>query len=177
MERITKVIDWFGRKIRLSWIPLEKDADLSAYNPLTQAYGVCFNYLGEILILDQTGDGSWTLPGGTIEAGETPADTLIRELGEEADITVKNITLIGIQKVDDPQNSNSTYHSHYQVRYSCLIDQILPQTPDPDKGRVHIRKFVPAKNVTNYVRWGKTGRAIFAKATDVFFQLTRNHGN
>ncbi|MEO3825203.1 NUDIX hydrolase [Actinomadura sp. B10D3] len=43
---------------------------------------------GRLLVLDQdTGDGrSWSLPGGKVEAGETLAGALVREMREETGV-------------------------------------------------------------------------------------------
>ena len=39
--------------------------------------------------------GRWTLPGGRIEAGETDAQALVREMAEETGLTVEPGPLIG----------------------------------------------------------------------------------
>ena len=36
----------------------------------------------------------WTLPGGGIEAGETPAEAAVREVGEETGLAVKAVRLL-----------------------------------------------------------------------------------
>ena len=46
-------------------------------------------------ILLQHGDGSWDLPGGTLEPGETYMKTLEREMREEAGAEVLSFRLIG----------------------------------------------------------------------------------
>ncbi len=148
----------------MTWIPINNEEGMDKYSPVTQAYGICFNELGEILILDQNGKKEWTLPGGTVEVDESPRDTLKREVNEEANVLLKNISLLGVQMVDDPNNSDLEHRLYYQARYIAKIDRLLPQSPDPAKGRVHTRLFVPANKVTDYVKWGETGVAIFADA-------------
>ena len=39
------------------------------------------------------GHGSWSLPGGHQEFGESPTETASREVKEEADISIKNVRL------------------------------------------------------------------------------------
>ncbi len=48
------------------------------------------------------------------------------------------------------------------------VDQVLPQTADPDKGRIHERKFVPHSQINQFVKWGNTGEAMFADAIKKF---------
>jgi hypothetical protein len=50
---------------------------------ITQSYGFCFTPDG-LVVLVQTRDDSWKLPGGQLEAGETAGDALVREVAEEA---------------------------------------------------------------------------------------------
>jgi 8-oxo-dGTP diphosphatase len=60
---------------------------------------VIVNDSGEILLLKRMKDpekGYWSIPGGTVEFGETIEETIIREVFEEIGVTIEIITLLGI---------------------------------------------------------------------------------
>src|SRR5258708_189700 len=158
MTHPTQTIDWKGEKFNITWI---KTNSLDGITPITQVYGVCFNDKEEILIERKVGDEKWIIPGGTPENNETVEQTLKREMIEEVDIKVKNIKLVGAQKVY-PVNKPKEYY--YQVRCICEVDELLPQTLDPAEGVNWERKFVPADKITDYVKWGNTGNAMFKDA-------------
>lgn len=50
------------------------------------AGGVVLNMRGDVLVIQQR-DGSWSLPKGKIEKGETPRQAAVREITEESGIT------------------------------------------------------------------------------------------
>jgi ADP-ribose pyrophosphatase YjhB (NUDIX family) len=62
------------------------------------AYAICINE-DEILLsriaqgATATSDGMWTLPGGGVEFGEHPRDTVLRELTEETGLTGEVVDL------------------------------------------------------------------------------------
>ena len=150
-----------GIVYQFTWI---NDRDINKYNPCTQAYGICFTQDGQILLIDNI--GMRMIPGGSPEGDETPEEALRRELIEEADVVVSRVVPLGVQKVVEKNNSDSS--PYYQYRYVCLIEELLPRTPDPDNGIIHPRVFVPALEVTNHVKWGVTGDAMFKDALGVF---------
>ena len=57
------------------------------------AYGVCRDAEGRVLLARGSGTsefpGVWSLPGGGVEQGEHPDDTVVRELEEETGFTVR----------------------------------------------------------------------------------------
>ncbi len=156
-----------GITAKFTWI---SDANLSNYTPYFQVRGICFDHQGRILIINE-GSG-WTIPGGTPEIGESAEETLRRELIEEADVELSLCLPLGVQKVDVENNPNLKEGDRsYQYRFIGLVDKIAPQTPDPDNGRVHERKFVPALEITDWVKWGKTGAAMFAEAIQAYLEI------
>lgn len=63
---------------------------------LTFAGGCVINENGEVLLQKRTDFDAWGFPGGSIEFGETPEMTAIREIKEETGMDVEIIELIGV---------------------------------------------------------------------------------
>ncbi len=160
-----------GTTINLEWIRTDQK---DTFLPITQVYGICFNNKGEILICRSVNTGKWQIPGGKPEGVESIEETLIRELDEEVTITVKNIRILGVQKVTYPNNPNTVEGDiFYQARMICDLDELSPSRPDPDNGKTWERDFVPSANVHEFVPWGDLGKAMFQDATDLWKQLHR----
>jgi 8-oxo-dGTP pyrophosphatase MutT (NUDIX family) len=65
------------------------------------AYAVCVRDGHMLLARWVDGDGSkrWTLPGGGMDHGEDPYDTVIREAEEETGYAVEPVALLGVDSV------------------------------------------------------------------------------
>ncbi len=156
-----------GTRVANTWI---KTDDVKGYSPITQVYGIIFNDKGEILICRESKEGHWIIPGGHPEKGESIEQTLKRELNEEVDVEIGNVRPLGVQKVTFPDSLDKN-KAIYQVRCVAKLEKLLPQTPDPANSHTWKRKFVPAEEITEYIEWGKTGKAMFRDAINLFDSL------
>jgi ADP-ribose pyrophosphatase YjhB (NUDIX family) len=87
---------------------------------LTQCYGLCFTPEGRVVLVSP-GERRWTLPGGTVEPGEQPYDTLVRGLAEEACGRVLRARFLACQHVSDPEAPDGRT-SHYQARWWARVE-------------------------------------------------------
>ena len=55
---------------------------------------VIFNDEGKVLLTRRLDNGQWCLPSGGMEAGESPAETCIREVFEETGLHVRVTRLV-----------------------------------------------------------------------------------
>lgn len=143
---------------KASWKSTE---DFSKIKPITQVYGICFDKNGKISIVNTR---KWNLPGGTPENGETPEETLKREVDEEADLDLKDVKPIGYQKIENLE----THQIQYQLRYFANIEKIKPQTIDPANGKINERKFINPEDFSKYCPWGKVGDEVIRLATEIY---------
>ena len=65
------------------------------------ASAVVVNDSGEILLHRRSDNGKWSLPGGSVDPGEQPADAAVREVYEETGIKVVPLRLCGVYSGPD----------------------------------------------------------------------------
>ncbi|OII67854.1 NUDIX hydrolase [Streptomyces sp. CC77] len=68
------------------------------------AYAVCVRGDAVLLARSPTADGGreWVLPGGGMEHGEDPVDTVVREVAEETGYTTEVTALLGVDSLHLP---------------------------------------------------------------------------
>lgn len=116
----------------------------------TQVSGYIFNDNNELLIVKNK--ENWTIPGGHPELYEYTLGTLIREVMEEACVSIKEIEYLGAVEVIE---KNEKY---YQLRYFARVKEIYDFK---DEWEVSERKFVKLTDLHNYITWsnGETFKA------------------
>ena len=59
-------------------------------------FGIIFDEQGRVLLCHRRDHDLWNLPGGVLEAGESPLDGLKREVKEETGLIVEIFKLLGV---------------------------------------------------------------------------------
>jgi ADP-ribose pyrophosphatase YjhB (NUDIX family) len=155
MAIVKDSFEFKGKTVHITWIPGES---YESFSPITQAYGFCFK--GNKLLMIQTIDlKHWQVPGGTVEPGEKPEDTLIREGDEEANIRISGIKYLGAQMCQAEGEETI-----YQLRFAARIDKLLPRKLDPAANIIARRRFVNPDDFARIADWGVTGEAIAKEA-------------
>jgi mutator protein MutT len=74
----------------------------AAEDILPAAYAIVRNDHDEVLLVRRVDDGYWELPGGRIEVGESAMSAVVREVAEEANVTIMVSALAGVYS--DPRH-------------------------------------------------------------------------
>lgn len=151
---------------RFTWRP---DLDVDDVDLVTQAYGVCL--AGDVVCLIKAPDnGRPHLPGGTVEDGESLEETLRREVWEEANLRVTDLSLLGLQEVHHEREPHERFgrQRYHQSRFVCRIERAETVTVDPDKGYMFDRFFVQLEEMNDYLEWGAIGDELVRLAKTAF---------
>ncbi|MGH3782942.1 MAG: NUDIX hydrolase [Pseudonocardiaceae bacterium] len=91
---------------------------------LPVAYAIVRNGVGAVLLVRRADDGYWELPGGRVEVGESASAAAVREVAEEAGVTIKVTGLAGVYS--DPghvlvyQGANTTVYQQFAVCFHAF---------------------------------------------------------
>lgn len=148
-----------GRALKITWnaslTPLPRSL-------ITQASGLCFTSDGMIVLVAGE-EGTWSLPGGHPEPGETPEQTFVREVREEACAIVEHLAYLGAQQVDDPSASSGPTR-YYQTRFWARVRL------EPFYAQFEIlqRRLIAPQDFLSVLPWGHTriAQALFSSAIE-----------
>ncbi|PWI18390.1 NUDIX hydrolase [Streptomyces sp. Act143] len=143
------------------------------------AYAVCVrdDHLLLARWIDGSGEPEWTLPGGGMEHGEDPYDTVLREVTEETGYTVEITGLLGVNSIRRTQRRSwgrSIAHQGLRLVYEGRVTggELRPEIGgSTDLAAWHPLTEVPALNRVGLVDVGLalwrerpvTGRVAAAK--------------
>ena len=71
---------------------------------------------GDVLLVRKTTDGTWAMPGGWVEVGESPVEAAVRETKEETGLTVEPIELV---EVYNRRPGDYGFHGQVNLLYRC----------------------------------------------------------
>jgi 8-oxo-dGTP pyrophosphatase MutT (NUDIX family) len=90
---VDRDIDWLPKPNETHYI---LDDALPSRDLVTAAFGFLFD--GDCFLMVRLVERGWDVPGGHVEPGETPLETLQREVHEEAKVRVGVVGLLGYGK-------------------------------------------------------------------------------
>src|SRR5918998_1622856 len=80
-----------------------------------------------ILLVKEPEDGSWSLPGGWADVGESAAEAAVREVREESGYTVRAVRLLSAYDRDRHPHPPIPYHVYKLVFLCEILDEPASQ--------------------------------------------------
>ncbi len=99
---------------------------------------------GKVLLCHRTDRDAWNLPGGRVEAAETPWAAVVREVQEEVGLLVKVIAAIGIYAI--PSRSDLVFTFRCEV-----VGGSLRTTEEADEIQWYLPSELPVNTFSSHV--------------------------
>lgn len=93
-------------------------SELGHATPKVGGKAAVFDDDGRILLIRRADDGTWGLPAGFSDPGETPAETAARETEEETGLAVEPLDLVGVYAREAGEHHP---HGFVSLVYRCAV--------------------------------------------------------
>jgi len=167
--RDPRVVEVDGSTAEAAWQPLSAVLDgslptvslvaqaLAAYHPQRHQRVACYAYVerGDALLLTRISPlgvqpGTWALPGGGVEHGENPVDTVRRELKEECGLEGEIGELLAVHDVHftgtAPSGRHEDFHGIHLVHRATVPDGVEPRVVE-EGGTTDAVAWVPLADI------------------------------
>jgi ADP-ribose pyrophosphatase YjhB (NUDIX family) len=94
--------------------------DLSMQTPIAAVDGAVFDDQGRLLLARRTDSGTWCIPGGGADVGESPSAAAEREVEEETGLRVRATRLLGVYDNRTWVLPSVARHAYYLV-FECEV--------------------------------------------------------
>jgi ADP-ribose pyrophosphatase YjhB (NUDIX family) len=124
-ERCTRLLDLATRGYAEALDLPEKEVrarlarDVGYQSAKVGADAAIFDAEGRVLLVHRADDLRWGLISGWVDPGETPPDTVVREVREEVDLEVTAFELVDV--VGRPAGTEFGPHAVVSVLYHCRV--------------------------------------------------------
>ena len=117
---------------------------------------------GELLLVQERDGGAWSLPGGWVDVGESPAEAVAREVREESGYAARPIKLLGLYDRDRRGFPPHLWHI-WKAFFLCELEsreraQLGYETIDA--------RFFPRTELPQPLRFGEATRAEIERSFD-----------
>jgi ADP-ribose pyrophosphatase YjhB (NUDIX family) len=137
--------------------------DLGYVTAKVGAEAAIFDDEGRILLIRRSDDQTWGLISGYVDAGESPAETIVREVGEEVGLDATVVALIDV--FGRPASAVNGPHGTVGILYLCTVapGEIVLSHETLDARYWDIDDVEPwHKNHRAYARAGSAFRSAFS---------------
>lgn len=152
----------------IPWLPVPNEMHLVADSipPSTDLTTTAFAFAfdGDRLLLTNINGRGWSVPGGHIEPGETPEETVRREVAEEAGARLGPLRVLGYQLIriaaPKPVGYRYPYPDSFQLFYLSTVSFLDPfRSTEEALAR---QLFSPAEAMT--LPWVQRNRELYETA-------------
>ena len=93
--------------------------------PKLDIRAVVLNEEEKVLLVREREDGLWTLPGGWVDVGESPSESVQREVKEESGYAVRAVRLLALWDRDKHPHPPIPFHV-YKLYFRCELSRGSP---------------------------------------------------
>jgi 8-oxo-dGTP pyrophosphatase MutT (NUDIX family) len=138
---------------------------------LPAAYAIVRNDLGQILLVRRADDMYWELPGGRVEVGESASTAVVREVAEEAGVTIKITGLAGVYSDPGHVLAYPGGEGVYQQFAVCFHGFTPARNAQPDQDETIAATWVDPEQATELAMHP----AMHRRLTDALAEPSRAH--